>query len=113
VFEVLLHLGEGGAPVAIDIAADRIDALGGGAVDAAAAVAADGDEVGVEEDAEVLGDGGLGEAEGGDELADGALALAKAVEDGAAAGVGEGLEGVGGHGRSVGESIGSCLYRRE
>ena len=63
-----------------------------------AAVSTDGDEVDAPEDAQVLGHGGLGPAEGGDELHDVAFAGDEAVQERPAARLGDGAEGVGGGG---------------
>ena len=66
----------------------RVDAAG-----AALGVAAAGDKAGTFEDAEVLGDGGLGHREGAGELVNGGFAGAETGEDGAAGGIGERGEG--------------------
>jgi hypothetical protein len=58
----------------------------------------------------VLGDGGLGKVEGGDDIADGALLGHEEGEDIAAAGLCDGVEGVGGGGGAWHERI-IFLYR--
>lgn len=74
-------------------------------VETVKAVAADAlfvDEMGVAEQAEVLGDGRAGDWEGASDLSRGLMALAKEVEDGAARGIGEGAEdGIGRMGNRV------------
>ncbi len=76
---------------------ERGEALGSGGVVGVAAVMAGLDQGGIAEDAEVFGDGRLGDAGVGGEVADGEGAMAgQALEDGAAGRVGEGVEGGGG-----------------
>lgn len=82
-----------------------IDGAEGLRVETVKAVAADAlfvDEMGVAEQAEVLGDGRAGDWEGASDLSRGLMALAKEVEDGAAGGIGEGAEdGIGRMGNRV------------
>src|SRR5260370_30701332 len=74
----------------------RANGFGVGAVELVAAVAAHPNQSHVAQDAEVLGDGGLLEAEGCDDLLDGPLGPGEIAEDLAATGLGYCLEGVGG-----------------
>jgi hypothetical protein len=61
-------------------------------IDAALGVATNADEAGFAEDAEVLGNLGLAEAEAKDEIADGAGAAEQEFDDVEAVGFGEGAE---------------------
>jgi len=74
------------------------DGFGVGAVENLTAIAASGDETNFAENAEVLGDGGLFEAEGGDDIADRAFLESKEGKDLAATRFGDRVEGVGGSG---------------
>ena len=85
--------GEGVLPHRLHVRTKRGKALRTEGVDDPAAVAPRGDEAGVAEHGEVLGDGGLGHGEGRGELADGAGMVAEPVEDGLAGGIVEGAEG--------------------
>ena len=83
-----------------------LERLGVEADHAAGAAALALDEGGALEDVEVLGDGGEGDGVGLGELADGLLAADDVAEEGAAGGIGEGVEdrveaglGVGGGGK--------------
>jgi hypothetical protein len=62
-------------------------------VDAVAAFAVLVHEVGAAQQAKVLGDRGAGNGEGSGDFSGGLAAPAQEIEDGAAGGVGEGLEG--------------------
>jgi hypothetical protein len=64
----------------------RADGFGVSAVELLATLAAHADEADVAQYAEVLGDGGLFEAEGYDDVADGAFGCGEIDEDFAAAG---------------------------
>jgi hypothetical protein len=77
---------------------ERADGFGVGAIEHLAAVPANVNEADFEQDAKMLGDGGLGKPEGGDDSADGALVGDEEGEDVAAAGFGDSIEGVGGCG---------------
>ena len=72
------------------------DGFGVSAVELLATLAAHADEADVAQYAEVLGDGGLFEAEGYDDVADGAFGCGEIDEDFAAAGFGDGVTGIGG-----------------
>ncbi len=61
-------------------------------VDAVAAFADFGDELGVVQNAKVFGDGGAADVEAAGDLVDGLSAVAQAVENGAAGGVGDGVK---------------------
>jgi hypothetical protein len=83
-------------PVEVQPVDKRGEALGSGGVIGVAAMVAGLDEAGIAEDGEVLGDGGLGDAGVGGEVADGERTVAgQALEEGSAGGVGEGVEGGG------------------
>lgn len=85
-------------PVALECTGplvDRADCLSIGAIELVAAVAADMDEVNVAEDAQMLGDRGLIETHGHDEVADGEFAGNQESEDFAAARFGDSVECVG------------------
>src|SRR5581483_10146560 len=71
---------------------DLAQGLGPQPVDAPLAGGPDVDHPRVPQDAEMLGDGGLADPEGRDQLADRPLRLAQQVEDAAAVGLGEHLE---------------------
>ena len=77
---------------------DGFELLAVDAVEALSAVASGGDEADLFEDAEVLGDHGLGPAEAADEFGDGHFAGGEGFEDLAAFGLGDGVEGVEGGG---------------
>ena len=88
-------------PVEVQPVDKRGEALGSGGVIGVAAMVAGLDEVGIAEDGEVLGDGGLGDAGVGGEVADRERAVAsQALEEGSAGGVGDGVEGGGGRCRA-------------
>jgi len=91
----------------------RADGVGVGAIEHAAAVAANVDEVDVAKNAEMLGDGGLFDAQARDDIADGAFLKGQEGEDIAAARFGDGVEGVGGgggarHKRRIHTHMGIC-----
>jgi hypothetical protein len=75
---------------------ERTDGVGVGSVKHVAAVAADVHQANVFENAEVLGDRGLLEAQAIDDFVDGTFLKGEEVQDVAAAGFGDGVEGVGG-----------------
>ena len=88
-------VGEGGeslAPELVEVCADGVEAGGVELVEAAVAVGGVGDEAGLFENFEALGDGGAGDGEIFGELADGERAAGEAREDGAAGGVAEGVQ---------------------
>lgn len=76
----------------------RADRVGIGPVKHVAAVAPDTDEADVFQDAQVLGDGRLLDAEGVGDLVDGAFLKDEVVQDVATAGFGDSVESVGGSG---------------
>jgi hypothetical protein len=77
---------------------ERTEGFGLGAIEHVAAVAADGDQADVFEDAEVLGDAGLFEAERVYDVAYGALLESQEGEDSAATRFCDSVESVGGGG---------------
>jgi hypothetical protein len=113
VFEMLLEVAESLEAVAFVFAdpafVDVVDGDGVEVVELFAAVPDGGDEVGVLEEAEVLGDGLAGHvevrAEGGEGLA---VVLVEKVEELAAAGVGEGFEDVVHDGGKIGNQMVAC-----
>jgi hypothetical protein len=86
------------------------DGVGVGAVELVAAGAADVYQAYAAQDAEMLGDGGLVEAEVGDDVAYRAFAEGEIGKDLPAAGLGNGVEGVGGSGCSCHERNNTYLY---
>jgi hypothetical protein len=84
---------KGGGPLV-----ERADGVGVGFVEHVAAVAADAYQANVLENAEVLGDGRLFEAEAIDDFVYGALLKCEVIQDVAATGFGDGVEGIGGCG---------------
>src|SRR5258708_8551286 len=87
----------------------RADRFGIGLVKDLAAVAAAADQADVAQHFQMLGYGGLLQAEGCNDLPDRTLLEGQIVQDVAAAGFGDGVEGVGsGRGSCDGEYI--CLY---
>src|SRR5580704_4807698 len=84
---------EGGSPLM-----QRTDGIRVGSVKHVAAVAADADEADVFEDAQVLGDGRLLDAQAVDDFVDGAFLKDEVVQDVAAARFGDRVEGIGGSG---------------
>src|SRR5580704_18733608 len=90
---VLPEAFEGASPLV-----ERANCLGVGPVKHVAAVAADTDEADVFEDAEVLRDRRLLDAEAADDFVDGALLKGEVIQDVAAARLGDSVEGVGGSG---------------
>jgi hypothetical protein len=88
-------------PVALESGGPFVEGANGigvGAVELLTALAAHPDEAYVAEDLEVLGDGGLGYSDGGDDVVDRVLIGGEEDEDLATAGFGYGVEGVGGGG---------------
>jgi len=82
-------------PEAAEGSEPRVDfpeRFGPEAIEAALPVDGSLDEAGIAEDAEVLGDGGLGHAEVALDLSDGLLGGDQEGEDGAAAGLGNNFE---------------------
>src|SRR5579871_2947951 len=77
---------------------ERANRFGVGLVKHVAAIAADVDQADVLENAKVLGDGRLLDVERVDDFGDGAFLEGEVVEDDAAAGFGDCVEGVGGGG---------------
>src|ERR1035441_8298194 len=96
---------EGGRPVV-----QGTDGFGVGAVELLAAQAANVDEAGLAQDAEVLGDGGLVQLQAGDDVAHGALVGCEEGEDLATAWFGDGVECVGGGGSAGHGRDNRCLY---
>jgi hypothetical protein len=104
------------APVALEGAGPLVEGtnrMGVGPVHAMTAVAADVDEADLAQDAEMLGDRGLIEADGGNDLTHLVLAHGKKREDLPPAGLGDGVEGVGSggcscHGETIHSYIGIC-----
>src|SRR6266849_1775798 len=85
-------------PVALEFACplmQRADGFGVEAIHHLTALATDGDQADVAENAEVLGNGGLFEVHAGDDFGDGAFLQGEEAENVAAAGLGDGVEGVG------------------
>jgi hypothetical protein len=76
----------------VEVFADGVESGGVQLVKATVAVGGVGDEAGLLEDFEVLGDGGAGDGEVFGELADGEWAAREAREDGSAGGIAEGVE---------------------
>ena len=85
-------------PVGGEPRIDLRQRLGAHLVDAPLRVLAHGDEAALAQHAQVLRHAGLAHAERRDEVADGARALQEEVQDAPARGLGEDLEGRGGHG---------------
>jgi hypothetical protein len=77
---------------------ERTDGVGVGAIEHTATVATDVNETDILEDAEVLGDRGLLEAESVHDIRDGTFAESEKGKDVAAARFGDGVESVGGCG---------------
>ena len=95
-FDKGFQVGQAGAPedaVLLDPGVDGAERFGIQLVDAVAAFAMFADQVGAAQQAQVLGDGGTGDREGFGDLSGGLAAAAEEIEDGAAGGIGEGLEG--------------------
>jgi hypothetical protein len=87
--------------VGLDPVVDGFELLGVEVVEAHLAALADGDDAYFAENAEVLGDGGLREAEDGYDVVDGVIAAVdEEGDDVSAAGLGDGVEGVCGGGGS-------------
>ena len=92
-----MELPEAVVPEAVvegDPVADGGEAVGAEVVEALAALALLGDEAGVEEDAEVLGDGGSAHVEVGGEVVDGAVGVGEEAEHAAPGGMADGVEDV-------------------
>jgi hypothetical protein len=81
------------AAVALEPSLKLLERGGAQGIDAALRVHTNVNEAGVAEDAEMLGDLGLAEAEAADQVADGAGAVAQEFDDMKAVGLGEGAEG--------------------
>jgi hypothetical protein len=112
-FDEGFEVSQAGAPEAailLDPGVDGAERFGVELVDAVPTFAMFSHEVGVAEQAEVLGDGGAGDREGFGNLSGGLAAAAEEVEDGAAGGIGKGLKG--GFGASGGCHPGSGICNR-
>src|SRR5215207_7064310 len=86
------------APVRLEPLIDLGQGLGSDAVDAALGVGADGDEAGVPQHPEVLGDSGLAQLQALPQLPHRALPRQQQIQDPPSGGLGEDLEGGRGHG---------------
>jgi hypothetical protein len=86
-----IHLPE--IAILIEPGIDGAERLGIELVDAVAALAVFADKVGATQKAEVFGDGGAGDREGSSDGSGGLAAATEKIEDGAAGGIGKGLEG--------------------
>src|SRR6266849_6467388 len=103
-------------PVALEFACplmQRADGFGVEAIHHLTALATDGDQADVAENAEVLGNGGLFEVHAGDDFGDGAFLEGKEAQDVAAARLGDGVESVGSgggarHGWRIHTYMGIC-----
>ena len=79
--------------VLLDPGIDSTERLGVQFVNTISAFAVFADQVGAAEEAQVLGDGGTGYGKSFGDLSGGLAAAAEEIEDGAAGGIGEGVEG--------------------
>jgi len=91
-FQVVQAGGPEGA-VLLDPGVDGAQGFGIELINPMAAFAVFADEVSAAQQAQVFGDGGAGDRESSGDLSGGLAAAAEKVEDGAAGGIGEGLEG--------------------
>jgi hypothetical protein len=79
--------------VLLDPGVDGAEGFGAELINPIAALAMFSDQVGAAQQAQVLGDGGARDGEGLSDLSSGLAAATEQVEDGAAGGIGESLEG--------------------
>ena len=95
-FDKCFQVGQVDAPeaaVLFEPGVDGAERFGIELVDAVAAFAMFADQVGAAQQAQVLGDRGTGNRESSGDFSGGLAAAAKQIEDGAAGGIGQGLEG--------------------
>ena len=94
-FDKCFQVVQAGCPedaVLLDPGVDGAERFGIELVNAVTAFAMLADQMRAAQQAQVLGDGGTGDGEGFGDLSGGLAAAAEEIEDGAAGGIGEGLE---------------------